>query len=54
VSEIEKIRAKNNILWMNILRIALGAEPILTKSILHNINLNDRRISDALGRLADE
>ncbi len=54
VSEIEHIRAKNNKLWMDILRIALIAEPFMTKRVLAEINQNDRTISDYLGKLAHD
>lgn len=54
VSEIEHIRAKNNKLWMDILRTALVNAPAITKAILAEINRNDRTISEYLGKLADD
>jgi hypothetical protein len=54
VSEIEEIRVRNNHLWMDLVRVALESSPGRAKSILKQINANDRLISDALGRLADE
>ncbi len=53
VDRIENIRKKNNTLWMDILRIALKAEPELTKSILRDININDQKISRNLEHLAN-
>ena len=54
VSEIEHIRAKNNKLWVAILRVALISSPVQTKRLLKEINQNDRNISELLGRLSDE
>lgn len=54
VSEIEHIRAKNNRLWMAILRVALISSPVQTKKLLSEINNNDRAISELIGKLADD
>lgn len=54
VSEIEHIRAKNNRLWMAILRVALISSPAQTKKLLSEINNNDRAISELIGKLADD
>lgn len=54
VAEIQQIRANNNKLWMDLLRVALESSPGRAKAILKQINANDRLISNALGRLADE
>ena len=54
ISEIEHIRAKNNRLWMAVLRVALIASPVQTKRLLAEINQNDRNISELLGKLSDE
>jgi hypothetical protein len=50
---IERIRDDNNILWMNILRIALEHAPKETKDILRQIKNNDTSISETLGKIAD-
>lgn len=39
---------------MDLLRVALESSPGRAKAILKQINANDRLISNALGRLADE
>ena len=54
VSEIERIRRQNNVAWMNILRVALESAPEKTKSILKQVNVNDKRISDLLRDLTGE
>ena len=53
VSYIEVIRSNNNALWMDILRIALKTSPQETKALLSQIRINDLRISEATGRIAD-
>lgn len=54
ITHIEEIRAQNNKLWMKLLRLALDWAPTEARAVLKEINANDRLISDALGRLADE
>lgn len=44
INEIEKVRANNNVLWMNIVRIAMELDPIRTKKILYDITQNDQTI----------
>ena len=48
ISQIEKSRSKNNINWMNILRIALKSSPKNTIKILKKINQQDNKISNFL------
>ena len=45
IDEIEKVRTKNNINWMDVLRTALKADPQKTLSLLSKINTKDRKIS---------
>lgn len=52
VDDIEKVRSFNNKLWMDILRLALASSPDEAKAILNQINANDKKISELLGRLA--
>lgn len=49
---IEEVRSKNNIQWMNIVRIAMKYAPEETKRVLREININDRKVTDLLGELA--
>lgn len=51
ISQIEKSRSKNNINWMNILRIALKNSPKNTIKILKKINQQDNKISNFLKKL---
>ena len=54
INQIEKVRSKNNINWMNILRLALNHAPEKTKEILSNINKDDNKISNLLKELSKE
>ena len=45
VKQIQKIRSKNNINWMNLLRLALRLDHKSTSKILSEIYKDDQRIS---------
>lgn len=51
ISQIEKSRSKNNVNWMNILRIALKSSPKITIATLKKINQQDNKISNYLKKL---
>ena len=51
ISKIEKIRSKNNVNWMNILRLAFKLDPISAKKIMKKINYDDKKISVLLSKL---
>ena len=51
ISQIEKIRSKNNVNWMNILRLAFKLDPISAKKIMKKINYDDKKISVLLSKL---
>ena len=46
INKIQLLRKKNNINWMDILRLAMKHAPNETKKILKNINNYDKKISD--------
>ena len=46
VNQIQKIRAKNNKNWMNLLRLSLKLDFNLTSIILKEICKDDKRISN--------
>ena len=46
INKIEKVRSKNNINWMNVLRVALKHAPDETIKLMKNINLKDKKISN--------
>ena len=51
ISKIEKVRSKNNINWMNILRLAFKLDPNSAKKIMKKINYDDKKISKLLSEL---
>ena len=51
ISQIENIRKKNNINWMNILRIAFKYNPKATAKIMSKIYLDDKRIGILVKKL---
>ena len=46
INKIQLLRKKNNINWMDILRLAMKHAPNETKKILKNINNYDKKISN--------
>jgi hypothetical protein len=53
IDEIEKIRSKNNINWMNILRLSFRHSPEEAREIVSKINIDDTRISKLLKQLSE-
>ena len=53
IDKIEQIRSKNNINWMNILRLAFKYAPDEAREIVSKINSDDQRISDLLKKLSE-
>jgi hypothetical protein len=51
LSMVSSIRKHNNVLWMEIMRIALKKSPRRTKAVLKAITQNDRDISEWLSRV---
>ena len=51
ISQIEKIRSKNNVNWMNILRLAFKLDAASAKNIMKKINYDDKKISNLLNKL---
>ena len=52
INKIEKIRSKNNVNWMNILRLAFKLDPKAASKIMKKINYDDKRISNLLNKLS--
>lgn len=50
IDQIEEIRGKNNLNWMNILRIAFQKDPQAAKKCFKGINTQDKKIN----RLAEK
>jgi hypothetical protein len=53
IDEIEKTRSKNNVNWMNILRIAIKNSPTKTINTMKRINAKDNKISNLFEKLKD-
>lgn len=53
INQIQKIRSKNNINWMNILRLAFKYSPEEAREIVKNINKDDGKISLLLKKLSE-
>ena len=51
INKIEKIRSKNNINWMDVLRIALKNAPNETIKLIKAINQTDKKVSNLLGKI---
>lgn len=51
IDQIEKIRGKNNINWMNILRVAFEHNPKKSALIMSKIYQDDSRISKLAKKL---
>ena len=45
INKIEKVRSKNNINWMDVLRLALKHSPDETIKLMKNINKKYKKIS---------
>ena len=52
IDAIEKVRSKNNINWMNILRLAFKHSPEEARVIVGKINEDDGKISALLKQLS--
>ena len=54
INKIEKIRAKNNVNWMNILRLAFSLDPKKASKIMKKINYDDKKISNLLNKISNK
>ena len=51
IKQIENIRKKNNVNWMNLLRLAFNKSPKKTAEIMSKIYKDDARISELVKKL---
>ena len=51
IDQIEKVRKKNNVNWMDILRVAYSSDPKKTASIISKIYKEDKNISNLAKKL---
>ena len=50
INQIQKIRSKNNVNWMDILRLAFKLDPKKASKIMKKINYDDKKISNLLSK----
>ena len=48
---MKKIRSKNNVNWMNVLKLAFKLDADQAKKIMVKINYDDKKISQLLNKL---
>jgi hypothetical protein len=53
IKKIENIRKKNNVNWMNLLRLAFNESPKKAASIMTKIYQDDAKISHLVKKLTD-
>ena len=54
IDEIEKVRTRNNVNWMDILRLAISHAPDEAIELLKKVNSEDRRISELFIKISEE
>ena len=52
IDQIEKIRTKNNVNWMDLLRLAFKYSPNEAKKLVRRINIDDNKISNLFKKLS--
>ena len=53
INDIQKIRSKNNVNWMNVLKLAFKIDPKSAVKIMKKINYDDKKISHLLNKLSN-
>ena len=53
IDEIENIRTKNNVNWMDVLRLAFIHAPEKAKTLMKKINREDDKISQLFKKLSE-
>ena len=51
INKIQKIRSRNNVNWMDILKLAFRLDPKKASKIMQKINYDDKKISNLLKKL---
>jgi hypothetical protein len=52
IDEVEKVRTKNNVNWMDVLRLAFIHAPEESKKLMKKINQEDNRVSELFKKLS--
>lgn len=53
IDEMQEIRRKNNINWMDLVRLAFKLDPVRAKSIMLEVIENDELVIDILRKLSE-
>jgi len=53
INQIQKVRSKNNVNWMNVLKLAFELDPKRASEIMKSINYDDKNISKLLKKLTN-
>lgn len=53
IDEIFDVRVINNIPWKRLMEIAFTRAPEEARAALRQVNVNDRRVSELLGKLVE-
>ena len=53
INTIQKIRSRNNVNWMNILKLAFKLDPKNASKIMSKINYDDKKISLLIKKLSE-
>lgn len=53
INQIQKVRSKNNVNWMEILKLAFELDPKRASEIMKKINFDDKKISKLLKKLTE-
>ena len=51
IKKIERVRSKNNVNWMDVLRLSFKHAPEESRKLIKKINLQDKRISSLITQL---
>lgn len=51
INQIQKVRSKNNVNWMDILRLSFKLDPKFASKIMKKINYDDKKIAKLLNDL---
>ena len=52
INKIQKVRSKNNVNWMDILKLAFKLDPNNASKIMRKINYDDKKISLLIKKLS--
>ncbi len=54
IDEIEKVRSRNNVNWMDVLRLAFRNAPDEARELMKKVNAEDATIASLLKKLTED